>query len=269
MTQSDARARPRERLRPDAEPQREAPSLRKAAARQRTAYRKAPKQKIHNRVGGWLSRFVFQTTIALGVFGWITFGGADPILNWSRNAVEPKIVSEASANSVSNIAPWIVDVDGDGAGDFANPCQASVRGHDEFGSGLFQARRDAGARKHHGVDFVAAPGALVRAPIAGVVTELGAVYRDTAKLRFVEVTNEVTKLTARVFYVSASVTMGDHLAAGDVIGLAQSLQQRYPGITNHVHVELRNQGRLLNPADYLPFFPGQALRAELPTLTHS
>ena len=95
---------------------------------------------------------------------------------------------------------WTVDTNGDAVADFANPCSNYVRGEDSFGSGTFEASRDAGARKHHGVDFIAAPGAMVRAPIEGEVTRLGAVYRNSEQLRFVEITNEASKLTAHSYH---------------------------------------------------------------------
>jgi hypothetical protein len=44
----------------------------------------------------------------------------------------------------------------------------------------------------------------------------------------------------RLFYVSATTDMaGRNLVAGAVLGEAQDLSGRYPGITPHVHVEVR------------------------------
>ncbi|MGE3142813.1 MAG: hypothetical protein AB7L65_05790, partial [Hyphomonadaceae bacterium] len=90
-------------------------------------------------------------------------------LNLERLApIQASATITAKAAPIEEI-PWIVDIDGDGEGDFANPTDGAVRGFDAFGAGRFGARRDAGKRVHHGVDYVAAAGALVRAPIAGKV----------------------------------------------------------------------------------------------------
>lgn len=189
-------------------------------------------------------------------FVWAGLGGLDPVLDgslWGAARNEP---SEASAHAPYDPGPWIVDIDGDGRGDYANPCEGAVRGRDKWGSGAFEARRDAGKRRHHGVDFVVAPGADVRAPIAGEVVRFGPVYRDGSALTYVEIENAETKITARVFYVDPSAKLGERVAAGGVIGRAQDLEPRYPGITNHVHVELRDaENVLLDAAEHVPLYP--------------
>lgn len=130
------------------------------------------------------------------------------------------------------------DVDGDGAADFANPTGAAPRDHDDFGSGAFGASRDGGARHHEGVDYVAVAGQVIHAPISGYVTKLGFAYVGDDSLRFVEITNPATRYVARAFYIDATVTVGDVLRMGDAIGRAASLQSHYPGITDHVHLEV-------------------------------
>ena len=60
-------------------------------------------------------------------------------------------------------------------------------------------------------------------------------------------------MTARVFYINSALVVGQTVAAGEVIGTAQSLAARYPLITNHVHVELDDaRGRHLDPSTILP-----------------
>ena len=142
----------------------------------------------------------------------------------------------------------------------ARPIEGPVRGLDAYGSGEFGAPRDGGRRTHGGVDLVAAPGAPVRAPITGVVTRIGTVYAGPDDLRYVEIANAITGVKARVLYVGATVKPGGAVAAGDLIGRAQSLAQRYPGgITNHVHLEvLVGSGARFNPLAILPALPGIA-----------
>jgi murein DD-endopeptidase MepM/ murein hydrolase activator NlpD len=135
------------------------------------------------------------------------------------------------------------DVDGDGAADFVNPTGHSPRAVDDYGSGAFHASRDGGARDHEGVDYLAKAGQSVAAPISGYVTRIGYAYADDQALRYVELTNPAIGYVARVFYVSPSVAVGDPVRLGRPIGTVLSLQGRYPGISDHVHVETTRAGR--------------------------
>jgi murein DD-endopeptidase MepM/ murein hydrolase activator NlpD len=171
--------------------------------------------------------------------------------------VEAKATPEAASkvDDIGRTASTLgVDLDGDGRLDVARPIARPVRGVDAYGSGAFGATRDGGRRRHGGVDFIAWPGETVRAPIAGVVTRIGAAYTGKSGLSYVEITDPASRYTARVLYIGPTVQIGTAIAAGDVIGRAQDLAGRYPGgMTNHVHVELsgRGSGRL-NPLDVLP-----------------
>ncbi len=134
------------------------------------------------------------------------------------------------------------DIDGDGAPDFANPTGGAPRGHDEFGDGNFGARRDGGSRDHEGVDYVASAGQDVKAPISGYVTKIGYAYAGYSDLKFVEITNPALGYVARAFYVSPDVEVGQTIRLGQTIGQNQSLQKHYPGITDHVHLEVMQPG---------------------------
>jgi murein DD-endopeptidase MepM/ murein hydrolase activator NlpD len=134
------------------------------------------------------------------------------------------------------------DIDGDGAPDFANPTGGVPRGHDEFGDGQFGARRDGGAREHEGVDYVAKAGQDVAAPISGYVTKIGYAYAGSSDLTFVEISNPALGYVARAFYVTPGVEVGQTVRLGQTIGRDQSLQGHYPGITDHVHLEVMQPG---------------------------
>ncbi len=176
--------------------------------------------------------------------------GAAVLLNWSDASAS---LSAAPA-AQPMLAAQTLDVDFDGVADLSTPVDGGVRGRDVYGRGSFGASRDGGRRRHHGADFAAEPGADVLAPIAGEVTLVGAAYERTSGYNFVEIRDPRLQLSARVFYVAPGVHVGQSVAAGEVIGAAQDLSRRYPrGITNHVHVELRNRHReLLDPARTLP-----------------
>ena len=68
-------------------------------------------------------------------------------------------------------------------------------------------------------------------------------YPDDAVLKFVEITNPALRYVTRVFYVDPTVVEGEAVHLGEEIGEARSLQRRYPGITNHVHLEVAREGR--------------------------
>lgn len=134
------------------------------------------------------------------------------------------------------------DIDGDGAPDFFNPTGGVPRGHDEFGDGQFGARRDGGSRDHEGVDYVAKAGQDIAAPISGYVTKIGYAYAGSTDLKFVEISNPALGYIARAFYVNPGVEVGQTVRLGETIGRDQSLQKHYPGITNHVHLEVMEPG---------------------------
>lgn len=138
------------------------------------------------------------------------------------------------------------DIDGDGAADFINPTGQGVRGHDAYGDGEFGASRDGGGRMHEGVDYVASAGQKVVAPISGFITKVGYAYSTSDPLRYVEISNPALKLQARVFYVRPGVRVGEPVRLGSAIGRVSSLQRRYAGITDHVHLELAAHGRRID-----------------------
>jgi murein DD-endopeptidase MepM/ murein hydrolase activator NlpD len=143
------------------------------------------------------------------------------------------------------------DLDGDGQADIANPTGQAPRGEDAFGEGRFHAARDGGEREHEGVDYMATPGQTVAAPISGYVSKVGYAYPDDQTLRLVEIDNPALHLTARVLYVDPTVNVGDTVAVGQPIGKAHSLQRRYQGITDHVHLEIAERGRKVDAASLI------------------
>ncbi len=189
--------------------------------------------------------------IVVGLALGFHLGGPTPPAARAAN-VQPILASAGEAADARATAG--VDLDGDGRLDLARPVDHPVRGVDAYGSGAYGAVRDGGRRRHQGVDLIATPGEPVRAPIAGVVTRVGAAYAGQDRLRFVEIANAQTRYTARVLYVGATVALGSHVDAGDLIGSAQDLTVRYAlGITNHVHVELvSNRMGHLDPTMLLP-----------------
>ena len=178
------------------------------------------------------------------------------VLDPARIASRPAAAAQAPAAHAPIAEPvqrelvWRgADVDGDGQPDFANPTGGFPRQHDSYGDGEFRAPRDGGQRMHEGVDYVAERGQPVAAPMSGYVTRIGYAYPGDERFQYVEITNPALGYTARVFYVDPKVREGQAVRVGAVIGADHSLQRRYPGITDHVHLEVaRIGGRKLDAA---------------------
>ncbi|WP_269715307.1 M23 family metallopeptidase [Caulobacter sp. NIBR2454] len=138
---------------------------------------------------------------------------------------------------------WVgADLDGDGAADVTNPTGQAPRAHDVFGDGAFGASRDGGSRDHEGVDYLGEAGQPVRAPVSGYVTKIGYAYPGAQDLQFVEITNPAIGYAARVFYIEPGVELGQAIRMGQPVGVMTSLQRRYPGISDHVHLEMIKAG---------------------------
>ncbi len=168
-------------------------------------------------------------------------------VGWMNVDVTPAAATAPDASKVQSriaIAP---------EPDFANPTGHAVRGEDHYGAGAFGASRGGGVRAHRGADYISEAGEIVRAPINGVVSRIGFAYRGDTRFRYVELSNASDQRAVRVLYVGPMVQLGAPVQAGDPIGHAQDLSIRYPrGITNHVHVEFRQNGALTDPAMLLP-----------------
>jgi murein DD-endopeptidase MepM/ murein hydrolase activator NlpD len=165
---------------------------------------------------------------------------------WGPTPIMRRLLDDMAAKAQKPVRKELVwsgaDIDGDGAADFANPTGAAPRGHDDFGEGQFGARRDGGSRNHEGVDYTAVAGQAVNAPISGYVTKIGYAYAGSTDLKFVEITNPALGYVARAFYVTPGVEVGQTVRLGQAIGRVESLQGHYPGITDHVHLEVMEPG---------------------------
>jgi peptidoglycan LD-endopeptidase LytH len=184
----------------------------------------------------------------------------------SAPAVAPRTLAAAPAPALKALAvlpkafaappaPKLVwegrDIDGDGASDFANPTGLAPRSHDAFGAGHFGASRDGGSREHAGVDYEAEAGQAVLAPMSGFVTRIGQAYGDDAAFKYVEISNPALRHTARVFYLDPDVSVGQPVRLGAPIGRVLSLQDRYPGITDHVHLEIAGAAGRRDPGEVI------------------
>lgn len=119
---------------------------------------------------------------------------------------------------------------------------------DKWGSGQFQAAR--GGHAHQGLDLQASPGEKILSPIDGTVVRDAFPYKDSSEYTGVLIrgTGEWLGYEVKIFYVNG-LSCGP-VKAGDNIGFAQNVAKRYPGITNHVHLEIRYLQQVKNPLDF-------------------
>jgi murein DD-endopeptidase MepM/ murein hydrolase activator NlpD len=136
-----------------------------------------------------------------------------------------------------------------GVGKFHPPVSpVRFRGCDKFGCGYYGASRDGGTRTHMGTDIIAAKGQPVYAPISGLIYQ-GPAYASGKhpELRMVRIKGD--KLSVNIMYVSAATS--GYVLEGDLIGYAQTLQAKYPGIHDHIHFEVLANGVKIDPKPYL------------------
>lgn len=97
----------------------------------------------------------------------------------------------------------------------------------------------------HGLDIVAEPGEQILCPCDGVIYREAIPYRNDSILRGVAMRGP-PGFEIKIFYVEGFV-LGS-VSAGQPIGYAQNLKVKYPGITNHVHLEVHVDGSPVDPA---------------------
>ncbi len=120
-----------------------------------------------------------------------------------------------------------------------------LRGNDPTGHGYYGARR--GNRKHKGLDLITIPGEIIKSPISGVVTKYGYPYKNTRKLRYIEITGPVYRVW--LMYASKNkISIGSRIFKGNVIGTAQNVAGYWGGnMRNHLHIQVWKHGLLTDP----------------------
>ena len=142
-----------------------------------------------------------------------------------------------------------------------NPTGHGIRS-DSGGDGHFGAPRSKKKDgktvhyKHEGTDFELlsfkdAPEQFIRAVIAGTLV-LAYPYADDLSWAGCRIWGE--KFMSKMFYFKAhSNLVGGKVLAGEVVGIAQNIGEKYEGVTPHIHCGLYslNPTKLVNPENYL------------------
>ncbi|MEK7245223.1 MAG: M23 family metallopeptidase [Pseudomonadota bacterium] len=158
-------------------------------------------------------------------------------------------------------SPQTAESGDDDLPEMTNPIPGGrMRGNDgpPYGSGDFGSSRE--GRRHAGVDIEAEPGTTVHSPVSGTIVgdPFDPYRRDPEKAGLYQAVTVRTDdgYQVQVFYVDPTVRDGDRVSAGQPIGTAQDLSKAYPPrnggrMTNHVHVEVRKNGRVKDPTRVL------------------
>lgn len=131
--------------------------------------------------------------------------------------------------------------------------QLARRVQDTFGFGHYGAPR--GHRTHSGIDFSVEPNEIILSPVSGVITKVGYPYKDDLSYRYVEIRSpeQDVEVLHRLFYVNCTLIgheAGNAVVKDEPIGVVQNLDRRYKGITNHVHYEIKVNGKYIDPDTY-------------------
>ncbi len=123
--------------------------------------------------------------------------------------------------------------------------------NDSRGDGFFGASR--GRRTHNGLDIVVTSGSAVYSPIEGVIFRKAYPYGTTRgngqwEGLVILGVGDYRGYEVKMFYTRPFV-MGDYVFPGDIVGVAQDISRKYsPAMIDHVHIEVRRDGQLIDPA---------------------
>jgi len=172
---------------------------------------------------------VWQAALYGGLIGAAIAGtvqGAIELNNWVNSAGVGG--PGASKNS-------LIEVDPNGV-EYVNPTGGEIRGCDPQGCGHWGAKR-AGGEFHKGIDVISTPGQEVVAPFEGRATPDKFYGKEGVAIAGKQhyARNLYVKPNEAIIQAGAK---GLTVKAGDVIGTALDITTKYPGIINHVHLEL-------------------------------
>ena len=126
-----------------------------------------------------------------------------------------------------------------------------LRGVDRKGDGSFGSVRSQNGKKypHKGLDILTEPGDVIVAPISGKIAHIGKAY-STGDLGSIHIMSGTMRV--KLLYVECSRYIGSDVVAGATIGLAQDVAGWHGGgMENHVHLEVYDDLRLVDPSDWL------------------
>lgn len=127
------------------------------------------------------------------------------------------------------------------------------RGRDVYGPGQFKARRGVGSHEQLGLDVVAQPGEIVYSPIQGTIIPGAMPCKNDPSVHGVVIEGAGYWKGYQVSILYMEPTVQGPVVAGQAIGYAQDVQNKFRGLNNHVQVQVRHNGA---PVEPWKFFPG-------------
>jgi murein DD-endopeptidase MepM/ murein hydrolase activator NlpD len=122
--------------------------------------------------------------------------------------------------------------------------------NDAMGKGHYNAPRSH-AGNHKGVDLVSAPFENVKLNVPGVVKYIGYAYDNDKRFNSYHITL-AHGLVLKLLYVKPLYKVGDTIKAGATIATAQNIAAKHGGgMLNHLHVELLENGKNIDPTKYV------------------
>lgn len=119
--------------------------------------------------------------------------------------------------------------------------------NDSSGLGTFGAKRE--GHIHQGLDIKAEPNETVNAPFDLEYSFTGNVYKDDPNFKATEY--KTKNGTFRVMYM-LPITNKKFFKQGEPIGTTQNIASKWgKGMINHIHVEIRENGILKDPKNYV------------------
>ena len=119
-----------------------------------------------------------------------------------------------------------------------SPTGQGIRHHDEHGFGLYGKPR-LNNKIHKGADFICIPGQEIVAPAKGNVIRVKMPYGDPVKgVWFSGILVRSSDYEYTLFYFEPlKEILKTRIDEGQVIGHAQDISLKYPGIIPHVHMQ--------------------------------
>ena len=139
-----------------------------------------------------------------------------------------------------------------------SPTGLGIRDTDKWGSGAFGAGR--GKRKHQGADFMCQPCQNVWFPFeSGYIVRVTMPYVNDSEFFGCQLIGQdnLNHYTAKMFYMLPDMNLiinEVRLKRGAVIGTAQNIALKYPGMIPHIHLQISDayhQTKWFNPLNIL------------------
>ena len=126
---------------------------------------------------------------------------------------------------------------------YLKPLRKMVIRQDSLGSGNFWKSRI--GHYHEGIDLECSLGETVYAPISGKIIRKAYPYPTDKRFEGCVIQNETQEVK---FFYMVSNRVGQTVKAGEAIGVCQAINTKYTvSMKNHIHLEIRENGELINP----------------------